>query len=114
MDRASEGLPFQGSPTPPPGLAGLASRAADRATAIALIRQADDLLEASEPEQALALYGQVIGSPDRDVSAAALYGMGNALYRLDRDAEALKAWEQVTTLPDSPATYRAWRQVAAA
>ena len=71
-------------------------------------------MEASEPEHALALYGRTIGASDKDISAAALYGMGNALYRLDRDGEALGAWERVTTLGETPATYRAWRQVAAA
>jgi len=40
--------------------------------------------------------------------------VGNALYRLDRDREALDAWEQVTAMGETPATYRAWRQVAAA
>ena len=40
--------------------------------------------------------------------------MGNALYRLDRDGEALDAWERVTAMGETPATYRAWRQVAAA
>ena len=40
--------------------------------------------------------------PDRDVAAAGLYGMGNALYRLDREAEALAAWEQVTALRETP------------
>jgi membrane associated rhomboid family serine protease len=86
----------------------------DRPTAIALIRRADELMEASEPEHALALYSRTIGASDKDISAAALYGMGNALYRLDRDSEALGIWERVTTLGETPATYRAWRQVAAA
>jgi membrane associated rhomboid family serine protease len=114
MDRASEGLRFDGSPTVPAGFDPSVSGPLDRSTAIALIRQADELLEAGEPEHALALYGRTIGASDADVSAAALYGLGNALYRLDRDAEALGAWERVTTLGDTPATYRAWRQVAAA
>ena len=114
MDRASEGLRFDGSPMVPAGFDPSVSGPLDRPTAIALIRQADELLEAGEPEHALALYGRTIGASDPDVSAAALYGLGNALYRLDRDAEALGAWERVTTLGDTPATYRAWRQVAAA
>ena len=114
MDRASEGLRFEGSTALPPGFDPSVSGPLDRPTAIALIRRADELMEASEPEHALALYSRTIGASDKDISAAALYGMGNALYRLDRDSEALGIWERVTTLGETPATYRAWRQVAAA
>ena len=71
-------------------------------------------MEAGEPDQALSLYGRTIGLPDKDIAAAGMYGMGNALYRLDREAEALDAWERVTAMGETPATYRAWRQVAAA
>jgi len=74
MDRASEGSvsrarpPFRRTSTRLPGPAG-------STTAIALIRRADELMEAGEPEHALALYGRTLGASDRDVSAAALYGM---------------------------------------
>ena len=112
MDRASEGLRFEGSQQSGFDPSGLGPP--DRAGAIALIRQADELMEASEPDQALALYNRTIGVPDKEVAAAGLYGMGNALYRLDRESEALQAWEQVTVMGETPATYRAWRQVAAA
>ena len=114
MDRASEGLRFEGSTSLPPGFDPSVPGPLDRPTAIALIRRADELMEASEPEHALALYSRTIGASDKDISAAALYGMGNALYRLDRDSEALGIWERVTTLGETPSTYRAWRQVAAA
>lgn len=114
MDRASEGLRFEGSPTVPAGFDPSAKGPLDRPTAIALIRRADELLEAGEPEHALALYGRTLGASDRDVSAAALYGMGNALYRLDREADALTSWERVIALGETPVTYRAWRQIAAA
>ena len=40
--------------------------------------------------------------PDRDVSAAGYYGMGNALYRLDRESEARQAWERATGLGETP------------
>jgi rhomboid protease GluP len=114
MDRASEGLRFEDSPTLPTGFDPSAMGPLDRSTAIALIRQADGLMEESEPDQALALYGRTTGMADRDIAAAGLFGVGNALYRLDRDNEALDAWERVTAMGETPATYRAWRQVAAA
>jgi Uncharacterized membrane protein (homolog of Drosophila rhomboid) len=79
-----------------------------------MIRQADELMEASEPDQALALYSQTVDVPDKDVAAAGMFGVGNALYRLDREGEALDAWQRVTAMGETPATYRAWRQVAAA
>jgi membrane associated rhomboid family serine protease len=113
MDHASEGLRADGSPTPPADFDFL-DAPLDRGHAIALLRRADELMDESEPGQALALYGRAAHLPDRDLAAAGTYGMGNALYRLDRDDEALQAWERVTTMGETPATYRAWRQVAAA
>jgi membrane associated rhomboid family serine protease len=113
MDRASEGLRFDGSPYLPPGF-DPSTMPLDRATAMAVVRHADELMEASEPDQALVLYSRAAAMPDKDIAAAGIYGMGNALYRLDRDDEALVAWERVTTMGETPVTYRAWRQVAAA
>jgi membrane associated rhomboid family serine protease len=87
---------------------------ADRASAIAILQHADDLASQSDFEQALALYTRVSGVPERDVAAAACYGAGNALYRLDREQEARSAWETATRFGETPVAYRAWRQVAAA
>lgn len=114
MDRATDGLSNSGTAALPPGFDPSARGPLDRATAIALMTQADDLLERSEPDHALALYSRVIGTADRDISAAGFYGSGNALYRLDREAEARLAWERATGLGETPVAYRAWRQVAAA
>ncbi len=113
MDRASEGLRADRPVSLPPDFNPVTGPL-DRPTAIAMVQQADELLGSNEPDQALALYGRAASAPDRDVAAAGLLGMGNALYRLDRDEEALSAWTRVTEMPDAPATYRAWRQVAAA
>jgi membrane associated rhomboid family serine protease len=86
----------------------------DRATALAVLGRADELLEAGEPEAAANHYRRVIGFDDPAVTAGAYYGLGNALYRLDREDDALWAWQQVLALPETPSTYQAWRQVAAA
>ena len=64
MDRASEGLRFEGSPTIPADFDPSARGPLDRPTAIALIRRADELMEAGEPEHALALYGRTLGASD--------------------------------------------------
>ena len=114
MDRATNGLRMDGTPGLPPGFDPAAQTPIDRATAIAAISQADDLMEQSEPEYALPLYSRATGIADRDVAAAGLYGLGNALYRLDRETEAREAWERATGLGETPVAYRAWRQVAAA
>jgi rhomboid protease GluP len=86
----------------------------DRATAEALLVRADELLSLSQFQAALALYNRVIGFPEARVTAAALYGSGECLYRLDQDGQALAQWQAVTRLPETPSTYPAWRQLAAA
>jgi rhomboid protease GluP len=114
MDRATNGLRIEGSTSLPPGFDASAQTPIDRVTAIAAISQADDLMEQSEPEYALALYSRATACQDRDVVAAAYYGLGNALYRLDREVDARQSWERATSFGETPVTYRAMRQVAAA
>src|SRR4029077_15859255 len=86
----------------------------DRATALAVLAQADALLAAGEPEAAANHYRRVIGFDDPAVTAGAYYGLGNALYRMDREDDALWAWQQVLAMEETPSTYPSWRQVAAA
>jgi membrane associated rhomboid family serine protease len=86
----------------------------DRASALAALARAHELMDESEPEQALALYTSVAGWPERGVAAAGFFGAGNALYRMDREADARAAWERAAAIGETPSTYAAWRQVAAA
>ena len=86
----------------------------DRATALAVLARADELLEAGEHEAAANHYRRVIGFDDPAVTAARYFGLGNALYRMDREDDALWAWQQVLAMPETPSTYLAWRQIAAA
>jgi membrane associated rhomboid family serine protease len=83
------------------------------ATASALLERGRDLLQLGEPGDAVRYFQRVVGTADPRLTAEALLGLGDALYRLDRDADAVGAWEAVTRLPDTPAAYRAWRQIAA-
>jgi membrane associated rhomboid family serine protease len=108
--------------TPPPG-PGAPGRPLDamaidgpltRAQAIALLDHGAEMLAAGEYPDAARAYQRVIGHHDADVTAAAFLGLGEALYRLDREADAVSTWEQVLRLPETPSTYPAWRNVAAA
>lgn len=83
-------------------------------TARALLDQAAALLEAGEFEQAAHIYRRLVGHADLAVTAAALLGLGEALYRLDDEGAALGAWQDVVRLPETPSSYHAWRQIAAA
>jgi membrane associated rhomboid family serine protease len=114
MDSTTRGLGTDRPGFLPSGFDPSSAAPMDRATAIAALGHADELMEQSEPEQALALYSRAAGVPDRDVAAAGCYGAGNALFRLDRESEARGAWQRATSLGETPVSYRAWRQVAAA
>ena len=85
-----------------------------RPVALALLDQAAALLAAGEFLPAARVYQRVAGFDDPAITGAAWLGLGEALYRLDREAEACGAWEAVVRLPESPSTYVAWRNLAAA
>ena len=85
----------------------------DRPTAVLALQYADWFMDQGRPETAAELYRRVIGFDDPAITASAMYGLGNALYRLDREDIALATWEQVLQLPETPSTYLAWRQIAA-
>jgi membrane associated rhomboid family serine protease len=112
--------PTDGSPgsAPAPGSTPLpdprVSGPLDRATALAFLAIGDRLLGSGEPQDAGGYYQRVIGFDDPPITAAAILGVANVLYRLDRDDEALATWREVTKLVDTPSTYPAWRQIAAA
>ena len=86
----------------------------DRATALGLLDLGAELLGDGEYLRAAQAYQRVSGFDDAAVTAAAWLGLGEALYRLDHETEAISAWESVLRLPETPSTYTAWRNVAAA
>ncbi len=86
----------------------------DRATALAMLDRADDLLDAGELAEAARFYDRVVGHDDPAVTAAALLGLGTVYYRADREDLAIATWRRVFQLPETPGTYLAWRQLAAA
>jgi membrane associated rhomboid family serine protease len=85
----------------------------DRETALRLLARADQLFDEGQFEEAGRYYQRIYGFDDPPITASALYGLGNALYRLNREEVALTVWEQILKLPETPSTYLAWRQIAA-
>lgn len=85
-----------------------------RDEALAMLQAGDAALQAGDFNDAAVRFSRVIGFDDPAITGAALLGLGEARYRLDDEDAARSAWEHVLQLPESPATYRAWRNVAAA
>ena len=85
-----------------------------RAEAMALLTAGDAALASGEFADAAVRYGRVIGFDDPAVTAAGLLGLGEARYRMGEDESALASWEAAVKLGETPSTYPAWRNVAAA
>lgn len=85
-----------------------------REAARAILERAAELIESGDFRDAATHYRRVIGFDDPVVTAAALLGLGEALYRLDQDDAAIATWESILELADTPSTYHAWRNIAAA
>ena len=87
----------------------------DRELAARILAQADALLAAAEFPLAVRAYQRVVGaSPVPEQTAAALFGLAMSLYRVDQDEDAVATWEQILSLPETPWTYRALREIAGA
>jgi rhomboid protease GluP len=85
-----------------------------REEAAALLSDADAALAAGDFRDAAVRYGRVVGIDDPSMTAAALLGLGEARYRLDDDEAALASWEAAVKMGETPSSYAAWRNVAAA
>lgn len=85
-----------------------------RSEALAHLAAGDAALADGDYRGAVGHYGRVIGFDDAAVTAAALVGLGEARYRLDDDDAALGAWQAAVQLGETPSSYAAWRNVAAA
>jgi membrane associated rhomboid family serine protease len=79
-----------------------------------LLDRGAELLQAGEFGEAFLHYRRVIGFDDKDVTAAALLGAAQSRYRMDDEAGAIATWEAILELPETPTTYHAWRELAAA
>jgi membrane associated rhomboid family serine protease len=98
------------APTPDPSQPGRLTRD----VALTLLQRGGDLLAAGEFADAAAHFARVVGFDDPAITAAALLGLGEAHYRLNDEAAAVQTWSAILELPETPSTYTAWRNLAAA
>jgi len=80
--------------------------------ALGLIERGRERLDAGDLAPAFSDFQRVVGHEDPAITAAALLGSGDVLYRSDNETQAGAQWEAVTRLRENPSTYRAWRNLA--
>jgi membrane associated rhomboid family serine protease/Tfp pilus assembly protein PilF len=102
------------APPPPAPIDPGASGRLTREAALALLERGGELLASGDYADAGAYFSRVVGFDDAAVTAAALLGLGEAHYRLNDEASAVQSWSAVVQLPETPSTYTAWRNLAAA
>jgi membrane associated rhomboid family serine protease len=102
------------APPPPAPLDPSASGRLTRDAALAMLQRGSELLASGDFADARMHFYRVIGFDDPVITAAALLGLGEAHYRLDDEAQAVLSWNAVLELPETPSTYAAWRNIAAA
>ena len=85
----------------------------DRATALAVLAQAESLASGGDYSTALSVYYRCVGNPDAEVHVAGLLGMAECFYRLDDADQALDHWRQAVAAPETSLTWLAWKRLAA-
>ena len=85
----------------------------DPAVAIGLLQRAQALAAQGDWNPAAATFSRVVGAGDPILHVAALLGLAECRYRMDDEPGALQAWITVTQAPETPQTWRAWKQIAA-
>jgi membrane associated rhomboid family serine protease len=81
---------------------------------MALLAGGDAMLAEGDYTEAAVRFGRVVGFEDATVTAAALLGLGEARFRLGQDDAAVASWKAVLQVGDTPSSYAAWRNLAAA
>ena len=102
------------APPPPAPLDPGATGRLTRDAALAMLQRGGELLASGDFAEARLHFYRVVGFDDPVITAAALLGLGEAHYRLDDEAQAVASWMAVLELPETPSTYPAWRNIAAA
>jgi membrane associated rhomboid family serine protease len=85
-----------------------------RDEAVALLIRAGELLAQGDYPAAGDHYLRVVGFDDATITGAALMGLGEVRYRLNDENAAVATWQAVIDLGETPSTYGAWRNIAAA
>ncbi len=85
-----------------------------RDEALVFLEAGDAALGTGDYAEAAAHFSRVVGFDDVAVTAAALLGLGEARYRLGDDGAALASWQAAIQVGETPSSYAAWRNVAAA
>jgi membrane associated rhomboid family serine protease len=86
----------------------------DPQVAIGLLQRGQALAAQGDWEPAAATFARVVGVSDPNLHVAALLGLAECRYRMDDEPGALQAWISATQAPETPLTWRAWKQLAAA
>lgn len=102
------------APPPPAPFVPSGSGPLTRDAALGLLERGGALLASGDFADAGAHFSRVVGFDDPTVTAAALLGLGEAHYRLNDEDAAVLSWSAVLQLPETPSTYTAWRNIAAA
>lgn len=79
-----------------------------------MLERGAELLASGDFQAASEYYARVVGFDDPSITAAALLGLGEVRYRLDDETAAVATWSAVLRLGETPSTYAAWRNIAAA
>jgi membrane associated rhomboid family serine protease len=78
-----------------------------------MLQRAQALAAQGDWAPAAATFSRVVGSSDPNLHVAALLGLAECHYRLDDEPAAIAAWIAATQAPETPLTWRAWKQLAA-
>lgn len=85
-----------------------------RAAAEEVLATAKELAGRGEFEAAAAWYRRLVGHRDADLHVAGALGLADSLYRVDDEPGALQAWIVAASAPETPLSWLAWKQLAAA
>jgi membrane associated rhomboid family serine protease len=110
MDDARPPAPPDPSVPPDPARTGRLTRE----EAAALLAEGDARLAAGDLAEAGVRYSRVVGFDDASITAAALLGLGEARFRAGEDDAAVANWKAVLQVGETPSSYPAWRNIAAA
>lgn len=85
-----------------------------RPAAEEVLATGEELAGRGEFQAAAAWYRRLVGHRDPDLHVAGALGLADSLYRVDDEPGALQAWIVAASAPETPLSWLAWKQLAAA